>query len=63
MLNNGKFVKNRRILSGDIELVLELLFKWLPMLRDGMHFLPWQGEKIVGHCTIVVDALFILKKM
>jgi len=23
----------------------------IPMLKDGMYFLPWQGSKIAGHCS------------
>jgi len=32
------------------------------MLKDGMHFFPWQESKIADHC-IVVGALLVLKKM
>jgi len=33
------------------------------MLKDEIRFLHWQESKISGHCTVVVGALFVLKKM
>jgi len=28
------------------------------MLKDGIHFLPWQGQKIVGHCSCLRTVCF-----
>jgi len=59
MLTSGKFVKNRRILSGDTKLAWGFWCKWLPMLKDGMHFLPWQDRTLL--VIVVVGALFVLQ--